>query len=318
MRIYLFLTIVFLFANTNTIGQINYFNYHALIAKAETHISKENFDDALILYDSAFAQVEYVYPKDYVVAAQLAAILKDSVKCMYYIEKAMRCGLKSYCLKLLYQLNSFLTYEDWQALESLEINFRREYLASIDLNLNYEFTRRYREEQENKTGDFGYEIIRSNYFRIISLMDSMPFVSDRIIGIDETILDKNTDNKGAELYDCNLDNSKVMVTLLHSKDPISHIGFDRLMTAIELGYLHPREMFYLYDYTPNRGEWEWGSIKLCPRPVLTLRYSHSDDQQAREKADYNRNRIGLCTYDVELKNIEIGIKYKMKLRFGYR
>ncbi len=318
MRIALLLIIVGLFDINNTNGQRNYFKYHDLIAEAETQISREDFQVAITLYDSAFAEVDYVYPKDYLIAAQLAAFLKEKIKCIYYIEKAMLCGLKSYCLKLLNQLNSFLTNEDWQALESKENKFRKDYLASIELDLNYEFSRRYREEQENKTGEFGYEIIRLNYFRIVSLMDSMPFVSDRIIGIDETILDENPDNKGAELHDCDLDNSKVMVTLLHAKDPVSHIGFDRLMSAIELGYLHPRELFYLYDYTPNRGEWDWGIIKFSPRPVLILRYSKSDNQQERQKVDYYRKSIGLCTYEVEQRNIEIARRYKMKLRFGYR
>ena len=258
-------------------AQINYFKYHSIINEAESLISEEDFDSALTKYDSAFEEFEYVFTKDYIVAAQLAAMLNLKEKCIFYMQQAMRSGLKCYCLKQLNQLENFLTNEEWEDLQKLEKPFRQLYLSQININLNHEFSKRFREEQESKGKDYYSDVLRANYFRIISLMDSMVYVSDRVIGIDETELDLKSNNIFSGLYDCDADNKKVLVTLLHSKDRISHLGMDRFIHAIELGYLHPKELYNIYEYSPNEIIWEWGDIKLYNRPNLKLTYSPNAD-----------------------------------------
>ncbi len=310
--------------NAGMKGQNSYLTYHNIIVESENQIAEENFSDALVLLDSAFNSVDWAFTKDYIIAAQLAAIQKDKDACLKYIEKAMEGGYNCDCFKKHYQVNSFLSDNEWEMLASKQADYKKKYLATIDRDLSYEFSRRYREEQNSKMNEQYPIILRSNYDRIISLMDSLVFVSDRVVGIDEKLLDPNKEQGPAGLDDCGAGNSKVIVTLLHSYDPISHFGIDRFQETIRQGHLHPRELASIYSYTGYKGskayKWTipWQETSDHPRPELKLNFMIPEDLSDMSRVNRDRAMIGICSYETDEKIRDVGVKYKMRLRFAYR
>ena len=88
----LLLLIIFLSAAPQTKKPANYRDYHKGINKAEELIIQRKFNAALRSLDEVFDSYDFVFVREYKIAAQLALSTADTVKALAYLKKGMRMG----------------------------------------------------------------------------------------------------------------------------------------------------------------------------------------------------------------------------------
>jgi hypothetical protein len=67
----------------------DYIRYHEEILVAENLISLKMYDDALAVYNRVFSEYEFVFLKDYKIAAQIALFSGDERKACEYLRKSI-------------------------------------------------------------------------------------------------------------------------------------------------------------------------------------------------------------------------------------
>ena len=88
----LLLLIIFLSKAPQTNKPVNYRDYHKGINKAEELIIQRKFNAALTSLDEVFDSYDFVFVREYKIAAQLALSKADTVKALAYLKKGMRMG----------------------------------------------------------------------------------------------------------------------------------------------------------------------------------------------------------------------------------
>jgi hypothetical protein len=297
--------------------QEDYFVYHAYVNKAEDKIVDEDFSSALIYYDSAFSQFKYVFVKDLVIAAQLAAYLEDRSRCMDYMVRAMYGGYKVYCFEQLYQIKQVLNDLDWKEIKRKETLCREQYKASINWPLNIEISKRHRKMDDARNTHWGDQLLCENYDYLFSLKDTYPFLSARRIGIDDHNLDPLllTTKGWTMLQDCDASNTKVFSTLVSIEDPIRDYGMQYFIDAIRSGDLLPCELAWIYYNNPKNVDCHPENIETEDIPDLMFHCAANDPKYDIDRINVDRKSIGLGRYETWLKMLEIEIKYNMKLQF---
>lgn len=291
----------------------NYVQYHRYFAEIEEFIANEKFVEAESKLDILFGNYEVKFAKDYLIAGQVCLINKHKNKGLEFIKSALKMGVKLDCLKSIRLFNDKITETEWNQLENAVSQLRKEYLKSIDLELYQEFHNRYQEEQGSKLSERYNSIVYSNFDRIKNLIESRGFPGEAIIGIDNQDLAKS-------LSDCECGNSKTVVTLLHYDYPISEIGEEKLISEIENGNLHPREFATIYNFELNKVSvlYKKSTKEYESLPKYDFNFPFGERITDIEKVNIDRNKFGICKYEVDMKNVEIGRKYGMKLKFGYK
>ncbi|MCP3932436.1 MAG: hypothetical protein GY705_25475 [Bacteroidetes bacterium] len=293
----------------------NYLEYHKKFAEIEELIVNEEFEKAESNFERLFDVFEVKFVKDLVIAAQLCALNNNNEKALDLLVLAMRKGVKIKCLKAIQLLNNKLLQEEWQKIEehSKNSDARKEYLKTLDLNLYQEFHKRYQREQETKRTEYYKKTVYSNFNRIKDLINEGQFPGEEEIGIDN-------EKYASSLSDCELGNSRIIVTLLHYDYPISEIGQGRFVKAIENGKLHPREYITMYTYERNKVSVLYEkSNKVYPElPEYKFNFPFGKRSDDIDRVNSDRSKFGICKYEVDIKKKEICQKYGMKLSFNYK
>jgi len=291
----------------------NYINYHRSFGQIEELIVKENFKEAALKIDTLFQEYKVRFVKDYVVAAQICLLNNNHKKAVDYLIISIKKGVKMECLKSIDLFHQRLTESDWSDIDKEYKTSRKEYLRSIDLGLYQEFHKRYQKEQDAKGKAYYKSTVYSNFNRIKELVKTQEFLGEQTIGIDNQRLAKS-------ISDCSFGNSRTIVTLLHYDYPINDIGEDRLIIAIEKGNLHPREFATIYNFEKNKQSVLYKqSKKTYPKlPDYHFNFPFGEMSTDFDKVNADRNKFGICKYEVDLKKEEISRKYGMQLNFGYR
>ncbi len=301
---------------TQALCQEDYFVYHSIINRAEEKIGEEDFSTALTIYDSVFTQFEYVFAKDYVIAAQLAAFLDDRSRCMDYMVKAMYGGYKEYCFEQLYQIRRVLNDIDWKEIKRKEFLCRDKYRSSVNWPLNIEISKRHRKMDEINDRKWRNQALCENYDFLLSAHDFFP--SARRIGIDDQNLDPLlVSTRGWKLLqDCEACNSKVIYTLTQVEDPIRDFGTEYFMNAVRSGDLRPIELSWIYGHDSTNVDCHPESDLIENIPDLWFCCNPGDPDYNIDRINENRKSIGLGTYETEMKLFKMEMKYSIKLRFG--
>ncbi|MEN0049535.1 MAG: hypothetical protein AAF806_20915, partial [Bacteroidota bacterium] len=215
-------------------------------------------------------------------------------------------------------MNSFLVTPNWQQTQSRADSLRRIYLASIDLNLLVEWSRRYREEQDAKRTPRYAVIVQSNYDRIKVLVDSLGFPSERFVGLDNPRIAPNRINNLSGLENCNAANSKIMGTLLHYDNPITDLGFDRCVEAIKKGLLHPRQFASIYTFERYEVSRINDKINIPDLPDYHFGFSFEEGEQDEDRINWDRALFGIGALETDIQKEFIARKYGLRLSFGYK
>lgn len=308
---------------TPLFGQTNYFEYHESINQAEEYFSNEQFDEAIVVYDKVFQKYDYVYVKDYLIAAQIAILINSEETAFRYLEEAMKSGYTSESMEKFPLFHELINTEEWNILKSKEDKFRKEYLSKIDFDLLVEFSERYRNEQDTKSAKDQSEYktnVISNFNRIKFLMDSFYFPSEKRIGLDNSRIAPNKRNKTSGLSDYSAGNSKVIPTLLHYDNPITEIGIDKFIESIELGDLHPRQFAQIFTFEKNYMSRinDDKNINKPDLPDYTFNFPFGVNSDNVEKVNLDRKKIGICSVEIDRKKRSVAKKYKLRVKFGYK
>jgi hypothetical protein len=83
---------VLLFVNFSLCAQPNYLDYHQRVVDAEHLIVAGNYKEALANYQSIFDSYDFIFLKDYKVAAQLAVFVQCRSDAVLYVKRAIADG----------------------------------------------------------------------------------------------------------------------------------------------------------------------------------------------------------------------------------
>lgn len=302
-------TIGFLFSNQ----QLDYLEYHTEFSKIEELIIEEKFAEAELKIIELFEEHEVKFVKDYVIASQVSFLNKNRNLAIEYIFQSIKNGVKIECLKLIKLLNQELTATDWELIEQEYKELRKSYLKRINLSQYQEFHKRYQKEQDSKRTEYYKITVYSNFDRIIELINKGEFPNEKSIGIDNQRLAKS-------ISDCDLGNSKIIVTLLHYDYPISEIGEKKLIEAIKRGNLHPREFATIYNFEKNKQSvlYKKSTKKNPPLPRYNFNFPFGSKIDNLEKVNSDRAKFGICKYEVDAKKEKIENRYGIQLSFNYK
>lgn len=302
------------------LGQSDYMKYHKFINKADSLFGNEQFDRALNMYDSAFKNFEPAFVRDYLIAAQIATITKSHDRITFYLEKSMKWGYPCDCIESLPIFKDYIKLEAWKELKSKESEYRKFYASNVSLKLNKELSIRYRDEQDRKSQKIAYiQVVKSNYARIKLLIDSLGFPSEQNIGLDNGSIAPNKINKVSGLETCKPGNQKVIATLLHYDNPITDIGIQKFVSAIESGLLHPRDFAYIFTFEKNNISRISSSLNVN-KPILpeyNFNFPFGSKNEDYQKVNGDRAKFGICSLEVDQKVKSVQKKYRFNIRTPY-
>ena len=307
------IVIIFMSGFSNNDQKSNYLEYHTKFKQIEELIVNENFSEAEFRLIELFEEYEVKFVKDYIIASQVSILNKNKNLAIKYIVHSIRNGVKIECIKSIKLLSQELTSNDWLKIEEEYKDSRKRYLKKINLDLYQEFHKRFQEEQNSRRKDYYKSTVYSNFNRIIELLNKHGFVGEKLIGIDNQ-------NFARSISECDLGNSKIIVTLLHYDYPISEIGEEKLIDAIKEGNLHPREFATIYSYEENKQSvlYKKSTKKYLPLTEYNFNFPFGSKIDNLEKVNSDRAKFGICKYEVDEMKEKIIKRYGIKLNFNYR
>jgi len=113
----------------------DYMKYHAKVISAEDFISQKEFAEALEIYGHLSDRYQFVFLRDYKIAAQLALSLGEQKMAIEYIEKGIMNGWKLADLNSHEFLKSNINPDEWQRIKAQYDTYHANYLRRIDPDL---------------------------------------------------------------------------------------------------------------------------------------------------------------------------------------
>lgn len=307
------------FLSTCLYSQANYFKYHKEINKAEKLYAEEDFNSSLNIYTEVFEKFEYVFLKDLIIAAQIAVLDSKEDLAITWLERAVKNGFDCNCITKFKVLNKISSKNKWLDIVSNSQIYYDQYLAKIDEKLHREFHHRYKTEREtnsSKEKSKYLKVVQNNFNRTKKLMNSIPFPSERIIGIDNDSIFTTSKNK---LRNCEVANSKVISTLLNQDKAISKIGIEKFIEAIKLGHLHPRQFANIYSFENNLVTRISAELPYIPEiPQYYFNFPFDEIHFDIKRVNQDRSQFGICEFQIDKKKETIAEKYNLKVDFGYK
>ena len=284
----------------------DYFEYHSLIAEAEWLIVEDDIDGALAKYEDIFARYDFVFLRDYKVAAQLAVFLNQKKKAFELIKRGLSAGWELKEIKRNQFLKPLLKDPDWRPIEQSYDQLYDRYEMRIDADLREQVRQMFKRDQKKamgalfRIGNGSQEKYGSEKFAPHSEMQILELLD---------ILDTKG-YPGEKL----IDNNFWMSTIISHHNSISknyvrndtlfdHIK-PRLLKAIEDGEMSPYE-YALVD--------DWKKAVAFERRVAGYGYLISPKDSTLEETNLLRKKIGLRS--IELRNKLVEIENKTGMNF---
>lgn len=313
LKTYFLSLLIYSLACSVIYGQ-NYFEYHQMINEAEAHLGREAFEKSLETYSSVFSDFDYVFTKDFLIAAQVAFLAGDTTSVIHFLKSSIKAGYTCACIAKFPLFSWMSDSGHLDTLSEYEKMARPEYLRSIRLDLSWEWSRRYQKEQSLKrvgSEDVYKHHVENNFQRIRSLMDTLIFPSERVVGLDnQRLADK--------LNTCGASNTKVIVSLLHYDNPITQIGIDKFVNAIKTGHLHPRQFGSIFTFEKNLVSRLHNSKNYPDLPDYTFNFPFGVKSIHIEETNKQRAMFGICSLETEANKALVAKKYQIVIKFGYK
>ena len=139
---------IFSFVEIKSNAKPDYDLYHQQVIEAERLIVSENYAKALLVYEQLFSAYEFVFVREYQIAAQLALHANDKEKANKYIKQGILSGWEMKSIKK----NTFLTElrkgEKWKLVEKEYPNLRKQYESNINQDLREQVKTMYSKDQK--------------------------------------------------------------------------------------------------------------------------------------------------------------------------
>jgi len=284
----------------------DYWQYHSQINTAEELIAASNFQEALHQYQQVFNTYDFVFLRDYKIAAQLAAFTKQYDVAFELIRKAIAAGWDLGSAQSEKHLSELQQKPEWELLEKAYPELQRSSLAHIDDSLRGEVRTMYKLDQHLALGAMlrirnkAQEKYALNKFapnsefqmkRLISMLENEGYPSEQLIG-----------------------NSYWMTTILSHHNSITQEYTQRdtlykhikpaLVDAIGKGQMSPYE-FALVD--------DWYIAVSSDRTQTGYGFLNEPSQSTLAETNALRKAIGLRS--VELRNKLVAVQQEIGMNF---
>jgi hypothetical protein len=130
----------------------DYFDYHSKINQAENHLANARYPEALLTYEAVFASFDFVFCRDYKIAAQVSTYLNKNQEAALMVEKALSAGWELKDAKKLNSLEGLWQGPDGQSLEKSYDSLRAAYLNRLDNETRETVHRMFKKDQKKAMG----------------------------------------------------------------------------------------------------------------------------------------------------------------------
>ncbi len=289
-----------------TVKAQDYGAYHDRVTAIEVQVVDRNFQDALASYQHLFEDYEFVFLRDYKVAAQLAALLGRKEVALQIIRDAMLSGWDIKHIRRNELLSALTNEPEWQILKSDYPELHHQYLTSIDLARREQVHDMFKDDQRKAFGVFirigekAQERYATKKFlpqsnrqihELIEIMNNSGYPGERLIGNNywmSTILSHH--------------NSITREQTL--KDTLYPFIMPMLLEAVKTGFMSPYELVLTDD-------WYRTVYYNRSRPG----YGFLDPPKAGTMATTNALRASAGLRSVELRNRLVDISEETDIEF---
>lgn len=284
----------------------NYIEYHKQITEAETLLSGEKFGDAFIKYRQVFEQYDFVFIRDYKVAAQLAFYLDNKNKGFDLLKEGMAGGWTLKDIKKNDFLKPFLKDPEWETIEQFYSDLDNQYETRIDNDLREKVRFMFKKDQKKAMGalfrignkaqeKYGIKKFaphsENQMLELIDIMNSKGYPGEKIIGNDvwmSTIISHH--NSISRDY--------------ARRDTLYSFIKPELFKAIEKGEMSPYE-YALAD--------DWYKAVVSERTLPGYGFLIAPKKSTLSETNQLRREIGLRS--IELRNKLVEVERKTGMNF---
>ncbi|GAA0890680.1 hypothetical protein GCM10009122_03590 [Fulvivirga kasyanovii] len=294
------------FSNSISSETQDYRRYHKQINEAEKLISNEQFKEALNIYNDVFNAFDFVFLKDYKVAAQLALYLNEKEKAFEIIKQGITAGWDLKSLKRNNYLSDLHNASEWKVIVEEYPKLRQKYLKRIDDSTRKEVHKMFKADQRKalgalfRLGDKAQEKYALKKFaphseaqltKLIRIMEDHGYPGEQLIGNSfwvSTILSHHNS----------------ITTAYVKNDTLYNFIKPKLSIALEKGQISPYEFAIIDDWriavSSDRTQAGYGFLNPPLSSTLT-------------ETNKLRQSIGLRT--VELRNKLVDVEKKTGMDF---
>ncbi len=284
-----------LFKNLGSLAQDgNYQYYHEQVNKAQELIATQAFGPALSIYDQLFKDFEFIFLRDYHVAAQIALSLRDTVKTKAFLERALAGGWTKRSLRKNRFLSTHLPQSVWMELKTSYPQLKKQNQSRLNQSLRSMVKKMFIKDQRKafKALFFFSDKSRTKYAverfaphseeqmtELLLILSQYGFPSEQLIGNDfwaATILSHH--NSISTAYN----QSDTLFLQIRPRLKIAWLAGQ--ISAFELALINA-----WYIATTNEGTGDGYGILFTP------------DESDLDMVDRNRMKVGLCTIAVRNK-----------------
>ncbi len=323
----------FSFAQTH---KQNYSQYHRKINKAETlFFIEKKVDSALYYYDNVFTAYDFIFVKDLINAAQIAAYSKKPYQ--KYIEQGFEQGLKISHLKEYPLLNKFYTTapKNKKLLQTYETN-RKKYRERIDftyLDFTYKMAIRDQTNKHEKKSHASYiRKVSQITERIKDSIKKRGFPGDRTIGISDSTIFKEIKKSQLDLYNQRKYNKELWhmtsdekelnakyTVIIYLHNPCSYDIYKKILYKEMLkGNIHPRDIALLHDHPYSyRKSLRSGCGNKDNQAYLINKYANYPKEANLTKTNEMRKELFIVPTYVDDKKREHEKEYGFNLFSGF-
>lgn len=200
MKTFFLAFLVFLFTNLRAAEiekTTDYLQYHQQITEAERLIGEEDFKAALSQYEDVFDTYEFVFLRDYQVAAQLALFLNDKQKSFHYLKKGILAGWELKGIKKNKYLSKLCREPEWKSIVNSYDSLRKAYRESLDQPVRNKAEKMFYKDQRKafgallRIGDKAQTKYaerkfaphsEKQLFELITILETVGYPGERLIG----------------------------------------------------------------------------------------------------------------------------------------
>ncbi|WP_146140098.1 hypothetical protein [Cecembia rubra] len=175
----------------------DYLQYHKQIIEAEKLIGEENFKAALSQYENVFDTYEFVFLRDYQVAAQLALFLNDKQKALHYVKEGISAGWELKAIKKNKYLSQLNNEPEWKSIVNDYDSLRKVHNESLNQPIRNKAKKMFSKDQRKafgallKIGDKAQQKYAERkfaphserqVFELIEILESAGYPGEKLIG----------------------------------------------------------------------------------------------------------------------------------------
>ena len=294
------------FAELHACRNQDYLAYHNQILEVEKLISNEEFPKALNTYDRVFKAYDFVFLREYKIAAQLAFYLDERQRAFQYIKEGIATGWKLRELKKNKFLAPLQEDPEWKVIEEASDSLHNKYLSRIDQSIREKVRLMFKKDQRKAIGAL-FRISDKAKERY-AIRKFAPHSETQIKEL--SIILENEGYPGEQL----IGNNFWMSTIIShhnsiakdyvKSDTLYHFIRPKLIQAIEKGQMSPYE-FALID--------DWYKATSSGRTETGYGFLNAPYQSTLSLTNELRFAIGLRSVELRNKLIEIENRTGMNL-----